>query len=109
LERLGKYNGQIPTLYDYFPENHNFYLVQDWVEGKNLAQQVRDGGVLGVNSVCQLVSSLLSVIEDVHAQGIIHRDIKPENVMLRSKDGLPVLIDFGAVKEIVSTIVDSHR
>jgi serine/threonine-protein kinase len=85
LERLGKDNVQIPTLYDYFSENQNFYLVQDWVDGKTLAQEVREHGVFGVNATCQLLSSLLSVLEEVHAQGIIHRDIKPENVMLRAR------------------------
>jgi serine/threonine protein kinase, bacterial len=108
LERLGKESGQIPTLYDYFYENQNFYLVQDWVDGKTLAQEVQTRGPFGVNGVCQLLSSLLSVLEEVHAQGIIHRDIKPANVMLRGRDGKPVLIDFGAVKEIISTIVDEE-
>ncbi|MBV9926951.1 MAG: serine/threonine protein kinase [Acidobacteria bacterium] len=108
LERLGKDNGQIPTLYDYFPEGQNFYLVQDWVDGKTLGDEVRDHGLFGANMVCQFLISLLSVLEDVHAQGIIHRDIKPANVMVRARDRKPVLIDFGAVKEIVSTIVDAR-
>jgi hypothetical protein len=48
------------------------------------------------------------VLLAVHEEGYIHRDIKPENVMLRKRDGKPVLIDFGAVKEVITTIVDAH-
>ena len=108
LEMLGRDNDQIPTLHAYFTEEKEFYLVQDWIEGRNLSQQVGLDGVLSAGAVCQLLSSLLSVLEYVHGRGIIHRDVKPENIMLRARDGKPVLIDFGAVKEGVSTVVDSQ-
>lgn len=108
LEMLGRDNDQIPTLHAYFTEDKEFYLVQDWIDGRNLTQQVELEGVLSLGAVCQLLSSLLSVLEYVHVRGIIHRDVKPENIMLRASDGKPVLIDFGAVKEGVSTIVDSQ-
>ena len=38
----------------------------------------------------------------------VHRDIKPDNIILRAQDGKPVLIDFGAVKETMNTVIDSH-
>jgi len=107
LEKLGKASNQIPTLYDYFTEAKEFYLVQDWVEGENLAQRIRRAGKFSAQEAQALLASLLPVLEEIHSQGVIHRDIKPENIMLRAQDGKPILIDFGAVKEIVSTIVDS--
>jgi serine/threonine protein kinase len=108
LETLGKSNDQIPALYAYFTEAKEFYLVQDWIEGKNLREKVLEEGVLGENGVRCLFLSLLPVLDYVHSQGIIHRDIKPDNIMLREADGKAVLIDFGAVKEVVATVVDSH-
>lgn len=108
LETLGKTNEQIPNLHAYFTEHQEFYLVQDWIEGENLAQKVKAEGILSESVVCQLLSSLLLVFEFIHAKGIIHRDVKPENIMLRARDGKPVLIDFGAVKEVISSIVDSQ-
>lgn len=108
LEKLGENNSQIPTLLDYLAENQEFYLAQEWIEGKNLAQCVAESGSFSERALCQVLSSLLSVLEYVHAQHIIHRDIKPENVMLRARDGKSVLIDFGAVKEVVSTVIDEH-
>jgi serine/threonine protein kinase len=108
LEVLGQSCDQIPKLYAYFSENNEFYLVQEWVEGKNLMQVISEGGVFGEKKVRHLLASILPVLEYIHSQKIIHRDIKPENIMLRSSDGNPVLIDFGAVKEVVTTMVDSH-
>ena len=108
LEVLGKANHQIPELFAYFTENDKFYLVQEYVEGATLAQEVASNGALGELRVRGIVSSLLQVLEFVHSQGVIHRDIKPDNIIIRKSDGQPVLIDFGAVKEVVSSNLDSQ-
>jgi serine/threonine-protein kinase len=49
----------------------------------------------------------LPVLSYVHNRRIVHRDIKPENIILRDLDRLPILIDFGAVKEAMATVVNS--
>jgi serine/threonine-protein kinase len=108
LERLGEASDQIPTLRAYFSEADEFYLVQDWVDGQSISQKVREGGPLSEAEAREFLCDILPVLDFVHSQGVIHRDIKPDNVMLRARDGKPILIDFGAVKEIVSTVIDSH-
>jgi serine/threonine protein kinase len=108
LEKLGDSNEQIPRLYDYFLEAGEFYLVQEFIEGKTIKQKLKEDGPFSENSVREIMGSLLSVLENIHSQGIIHRDINPNNIILRSKDGKPVLIDFGAVKEVITTVVDSY-
>jgi serine/threonine protein kinase len=108
LEKLGKEHPQIPTLQAYFAENKEFYLVQDWIDGRTLTEQHRDEGPATKTALCKMLSSLLSVLEFVHKRGMIHRDIKPDNVMIRASDGEPVLIDFGAVKEVVTASIDSQ-
>jgi serine/threonine-protein kinase len=102
LEVLGRASDQIPTLYAYFTEDREFYLVQDWIEGKNLSQKVREEGAFSESQVRGLLIDLLPVLDYIHSQGIIHRDIKPANIMLRGRDSRPTLIDFGAVKEVVA-------
>ncbi|ARV60714.1 serine/threonine protein kinase [Nostocales cyanobacterium HT-58-2] len=107
LEYLGEGSDQIPKLFAYFSETGQFYLVQEWIQGQTLTDMVRAQGVLSEASVREILLSLLSVLDYVHSKGIIHRDIKPDNIIIRSSNGKPVLIDFGAVKETIRSIVNS--
>ncbi|MBN3873643.1 serine/threonine protein kinase [Nostoc sp. JL33] len=107
LEYLGESSQQIPKLYAYFSENGQFYLVQEWIHGQTLTKIVEAKGFESETAVRQILLSLLPVLDYVHSKGIIHRDIKPENIILRSVDGKPVLIDFGAVKETIRSVVNS--
>lgn len=109
LESLGEANDQIPALHAYFFESGEFYLVQDWVDGRSVAKVIKEGGPLGEEEVRKFLVAILPVLEFIHEQGVIHRDISPNNVMIRARDGRPVLIDFGAVKEVASTLVDPHN
>ena len=107
LEYLGESSHQIPKLYAYFSENGQFYLVQEWIHGQTLTKIVEAKGFESEAAVRQILLSLLSVLDYVHSKGIIHRDIKPDNIILRSIDNEPVLIDFGAVKETIRSVVNS--
>ncbi|WP_375293956.1 IMS domain-containing protein [Oscillatoria sp. HE19RPO] len=107
LEELGEGNTQIPRLYAYFEEEGQFYLVQEWIEGETLTHRVENSGKLSESSVREILVSLLRVLEFVHSQRIVHRDIKPDNIILKNSDGIPVLIDFGAVKETMGTVMNS--
>lgn len=107
LEELGEGNKQIPRLFAYFSEAGQFYLVQEWIQGDTLTKRVEKAGPLNENEVKQLLISLLPVLDYVHGRRMVHRDIKPDNVIIRQQDGLPVLIDFGAVKEAMNTVVNT--
>ncbi len=107
LEYLGESCNQIPKLYAYFSENGQFYLVQEWIDGQTLTNIIQAKGFEKEATVRQILLDLLSVLDYVHSKGIIHRDIKPDNIILRALDGKPVLIDFGAVKETIHSVVNS--
>ncbi|MGJ5628567.1 protein kinase domain-containing protein [Nostoc sp. CALU 1950] len=107
LEYLGESSHQIPKLYAYFSENGQFYLVQEWIHGQTLTKIIEAKGFETETAVREILLSLLWVLDYVHSKGIIHRDIKPDNIILRSGDGKPVLIDFGAVKETIRSVVNS--
>ncbi|NES92318.1 protein kinase domain-containing protein [Okeania hirsuta] len=110
LEELGETNSQIPKLYAYFSDTAGrFYLVQEWIEGETLGKKVKTTGPMTDGDVQKILISLLSVINYIHSRNIIHRDIKPENIILRQQDDLPVLIDFGAVKDSISTAINSQN
>jgi serine/threonine-protein kinase len=105
LEKLGEGSSQIPRLYAYFEESGEFYLVQEWIEGTTLSEKIRQEGVLNETLVREILISILSVLDYVHSHHIVHRDIKPDNIILRTSDNQPVLIDFGAVKETMRTVM----
>ncbi|BAY92253.1 MULTISPECIES: serine/threonine-protein kinase [unclassified Tolypothrix] len=107
LESLGKNSDQIPELYAYFSEKGQFYLVQEWIHGQTLRDIVTANAHVSETAVREILFSLLPVLEYIHSKGIIHRDIKPDNIIVRSPDNKPVLIDFGAVKETIRSVVTS--
>lgn len=107
LEKLGEQSNQIPRLYAYLTENEHFYLIQEWIEGSTLDNLISNQSFLSEKDVREILVALLPILEFVHSQGIIHRDIKPENIILRQHDNLPVLIDFGAVRETMGTLLNS--
>lgn len=97
LGRIGTHP-QIPSLLDYFEENETFYLVQEYVSGSTLQQEVKRDGPMSELQVKRFLSEILPVLDYVHGNRVIHRDIKPANMIRRNQDQKLVLIDFGAVK-----------
>jgi serine/threonine protein kinase len=83
-------------------EQELFYLVQQYIDGEDLQQELRRKKSFSENEVIEVLQATLEVLEFVHNNNSIHRDIKPSNIM-RSRDGKLYLVDFGAVKQIVAT------
>ena len=104
LEKLGNHD-QIPRLLAYFDENQEFYLVQEYIEGHTLAEELISGKHWNESQVIQLLQEVLEILEFVHRQGVIHRDIKPDNIIRRASDNKLVLVDFGAVKQLRTQLV----
>jgi serine/threonine-protein kinase len=104
LERLG-YHDQIPRLLAYFDENQEFFLVQEYIEGHPLNDELIPGQPWSEGQVLQMLQEVLGILEFVHQQGVIHRDIKPDNIIRRAIDNKLVLVDFGAVKQLSSSMV----
>lgn len=105
-ETLGKIGNhpQIPRLLDYFEDRKQFYLIQEFVKGNTLQQEVKKKGVFQEAKVKQVLREILVILKDIHNQKVIHRDIKPANIIRRELDQKLVLIDFGVVKNQVNTI-----
>lgn len=108
LEKLGQHS-QIPQLLAYFEEEEEFYLVQEYIDGHPLEKELVSGKKLSENEVVNILRELVEILEFVHSYGVIHRDIKPNNIIRRHSDNKLVLIDFGAVKEVTSQLLDSEN
>ncbi len=96
LGKIGNHP-QIPRLLDYFEENGYFYLVQEYVEGETLKQELERHGQFSQEDIRKLLMEIMPALGFIHENGVIHRDIKPANIIRRKQDGKLVLIDFGAV------------
>ncbi|MEM7553754.1 MAG: protein kinase [Cyanobacteria bacterium P01_A01_bin.84] len=107
LEVLGTHN-QIPRLLAHFQEHQNFYLVQEFVEGHDITQELLPGKKLSEPYVVKLLKDILEILTFVHHNNHIHRDIKPSNIRRRQSDGKIVLLDFGAVKQLSTQVVNSQ-
>ncbi|AUT02428.1 serine/threonine protein kinase [Nostoc sp. CENA543] len=105
LDELGKHP-QIPELLAYFTQDDRQYLVQEFINGANLAQELANKGAFNETQIRQLLSDLLNVLQFCHARQVIHRDIKPENIILRGSDHKLVLVDFGASKSATGTALN---
>lgn len=99
LDILGRHP-QIPDLMAYFSQENRQYLVQEFIEGPNLAQELSTNGAFNETQIRALLEDLLPVLQFVHQNQVIHRDIKPENIILQRRDRRLFLVDFGAAKEV---------
>jgi WD40 repeat protein len=125
LEELGTHP-QIPELLAHFTQNQYHYLVQDFIDGQNLAQDLESHGAFNEFQIRQLLKDILPVLQFVHERNVIHRDIKPKNIIRRITSSIQtpahsisselteagetmanplVLVDFGAAKFATDTLL----
>lgn len=118
LEEVGRHP-QLTELLAHFTQGNRQYLVQEFIDGYNLAQTLATEGAFNERKIRSLLNSLLPVLDFIHDRNIIHRDIKPENIILRRSCSLEykpllipqsftqeeqiVLVDFGAAKSATVT------
>ena len=94
----------IPRYLDYFQidtdRDRDFYIVQQLVEGKSLAQAIADGWHGSEEDIKQIAEQVLNVLIYLHElkPPVIHRDIKPQNIILQPNHQI-ALVDFGAVQD----------
>jgi serine/threonine-protein kinase len=112
---------QIPRFRELFRINvggkEYLFLVQDFVEGKTysslLNDRVQQGTRFSESEVQTFLQQVLPVLDYIHSMGVIHRDISPDNLILTPTlpggvGGLPVLIDFGGVKQVAAVVVSQY-
>jgi serine/threonine protein kinase len=89
----------IIPLYDAGEHAGQPYLVFEYVEGRTLAQVLREEGPLPAARAAEITLQVLDAIASAHAQGIVHRDLKPSNILLDAQ-GLARVMDFGIASPI---------
>ena len=89
----------IVRIHHFFEAHRTAYIVMDYVEGESLSAYLTRKGTLSEVELQGILDPLLGALEVVHRADFLHRDIKPGNIVLRAKDGSPVLLDFGAARQ----------
>jgi serine/threonine protein kinase len=102
LDELGKHP-QIPELLAYFTQDNRQYLIQQFIDGQTLSQELAQKGAFNETQIRQLLHDLLPILQFVHSHQVIHRDIKPDNIIRRTSDNKLFLVDFGAAKTTAGT------
>lgn len=97
LNELGEHP-QIPALLAYFEHEQRLYLVQQFIEGNTLLQELAQNGVFIEQRIREVLAGILPILKFVHDHQVIHRDITPSNIIRRKFDNKLVLIDFGVAK-----------
>jgi tRNA A-37 threonylcarbamoyl transferase component Bud32 len=87
-------NNSAVTVFDVVDEDDRPWIVMELVEGKSLAEVIREDGVLTPRRAAEVGLAVLDVLRSAHREGILHRDVKPSNVLI-AEDGRVVLTDFG--------------
>jgi WD40 repeat protein len=94
-------HAHLPHIYEHFVDNHDYYLVMDFIEGETLSKylQRRTPPQLPAKEVVSIGTQLASVLHYLHTRQppVIFRDLKPENIMITPSDEI-YLIDFGIAR-----------
>ena len=106
LHKLGTHE-QIPQLFAFFEENQEFYLVQEYIHGHPLSDELNVGQQFSEEQTIDLLQEILEILEFVHQEKVIHRDVNPHNIIRKENNNKLFLIDFGAVKEITTQMISA--
>lgn len=82
---------------DFFAAQDTFHIVMEFVDGPDLRDVVRYGGLLDAGRLALVGAQIASGLAAAHAEGVLHRDLKPENILV-NKRGQVKITDFGVAR-----------
>lgn len=92
----------IVSVYDIIEQNHNQYIIMEFLDGKNLEELLNEQGTFPLEKAVQVISDTCLALDYIHKKGIIHRDVKPSNIVILN-DGVTKLTDFGVTRDMNSS------
>ncbi|HEX2269960.1 MAG TPA: serine/threonine-protein kinase, partial [Pyrinomonadaceae bacterium] len=87
----------ILTIFEFGQEGEMTFLAAEFVDGETLREHLR-AKRLKLSEILDIGIQILAALDAAHEANIVHRDIKPENVMIRRRDHVVKVLDFGLAK-----------
>jgi len=101
-------HSNLPRVYDYFNTQDNYFIIMDYVQGKDLEHILKEEGNPGLSEekVIEWAIQISSVLDYLHNYNpqVIYRDIKPSNIIIRTGDEKAILIDFGLARPVTDGV-----
>ena len=95
---------RIPEIIEYFVDESQIFVIQEYIEGKNLAQIVEDRFILSEGEVIDVLIAASSALKPFHRQQIVHGNIKPSSLIKRNNASKITLVDFSLINEAVNSL-----
>jgi serine/threonine protein kinase len=89
---------QIPKFLAYVCIDEQQYLIQEFIPGETLEQELAERGIFGESQIRNILNQVLPILQYLHTKNLIHRDVKPANIIRRTSDKCLFLVDLGATK-----------
>lgn len=84
----------IVNIHDVGEQDGTYFMVMEYVDGKNLKEYIREKGRLPAHEAVNIARQIADALEQAHKAGVVHRDIKPQNILF-SHEGKVKVTDFG--------------
>jgi eukaryotic-like serine/threonine-protein kinase len=94
-------NPHIVSIYDWGEHEGTYFIVMEYVEGRSLAQVIRDEGPIHPDRAADITADIASALGFAHRNGVVHRDVKPGNVLM-TPQGQVKVTDFGIARAVSS-------
>ncbi|MDP1809457.1 MAG: Stk1 family PASTA domain-containing Ser/Thr kinase [Actinomycetota bacterium] len=96
----------IVNVYDWGSEQGTYYIVMEYLVGRNLKQIINEEGPLPPNAAIDIARQVAAALHVAHKHGIVHRDIKPHNIVI-TDEGEVKVTDFGIARSSASNVTQT--